>query len=957
VVDLRLEWIGGQVPAHAREIDPLPARLHYYSGAGALGQSGSPLFQSIAFSGIYPGIELSYSIAEDALEYTFQIQPGADARAIHMRPSTGWRVSLSSSGDLQLTRAGLRLRHRKPKAFQLIAGHHSPVDIAFDLCGTSVGFRVGPYDASLPLIIDPVVEFASQLGGSDWDAAYAVASDTTGAVYLTGETTSAAFPGAATIPRSGRDVFVTKIKDGAIVFTTILASSGNDVGNAITVDDAGNIYIAGMAGATNFPITAGALQSAGGGGDVFIARLDSAGRLAYATYLGGSGFDAATGIAVDSSRNIYVAGYTASANFPTLAGAPQQAYRGGNHDAFVIKLNPGGNQLLYATLLGGQANDAALAIAVDSNGSATVAGYTDSSSFPVTSGAAQAQYGGNGDAFVASLNSFGTQWKYVTYLGGSGPDQATAIALDRDGNAYVTGNAAGNNFPVSASAWQTVVRGAYDAFATKLSPAGSFLSGTLLGGSDTDSANAISIDASGNVWLAGYTLSFDFPTRAPLQGSNRGSFEGFVAQLSSDAAGLLFSTYWGGSRDDRIWGLAIGADGDLVVAGYSSSSDFPASAGTPAGGYNAFYTQMVVAPVLATIAAPTPGGVLPASGAVFSWNAVTGADQYWLDIGSALGIGDYFSRAIAGNNATVNALPCDGRTVYVQLWTHRKAAWQPPQRYTYVAASGCGGVSSPANNTTLPATTVAFSWSAVTGADQYWLDVGSAADIGNYFGRSVTGTTVTVSTLPCDGRPVYVQLWVHRGGVWQTPQPTTYTAASGCAALTSPVDNMGFASTDMTFAWNAAAGADQYWLDVGSAIGIGDLFGGATAASSLTVRGLSCDGRPIYVQLWTHTAAGWKNPGRYTFAAWSACAKLAGPSPAGVLSSGAAQFTWSAGSGATAYWLDVGTAPGQGNLFARNLGSALSQNVAIPATPGPIYVQLWSQIAGIWRPNRYTFLH
>ncbi len=243
-----------------------------------------------------------------------------------------------------------------------------------------------------------------------------------------------------------------------------------DVGYGIAVDGTGNAYVTGQTNG-NFPTTAGAYQTAYGGGttDAFVAKLNPAGGgandLVYSTYLGGSGDDTGYGIAVDSSGNAYVTGF-ADGGFPTTPSAYQTAYGGGTSDAFVAELNSAGNSLAYSTYLGGSGNDQGYAIAVDSAGNAYVTGYAGGG-FPTTAGAYQTVYGGNDDAFVTKLNASGSALVYSTYLGGSGYDQGCAIALDGTGPAYVTGFSSSSDFPTTSGAYQTVLGGGNDAFVAK----------------------------------------------------------------------------------------------------------------------------------------------------------------------------------------------------------------------------------------------------------------------------------------------------------------------------------------------------------------------------------------------------------------------------------------------------------------------------------------------------------
>jgi hypothetical protein len=365
----------------------------------------------------------------------------------------------------------------------------------------------------------------------------------------------------------------------------------------------------------------------------------------------------------------------------------------------------------------------------------------------------------------------------------------------------------------------------------------------------------------------------------------------------------------------------------------------------------------------AALSAPAANSTFAGTSQVFSWAAVSGADQYWLDVGNGPRRGDIFGAATTGTSDSVTGIPCDGRLIYVQLWTHKSGVWQNPGEYLYTAAPTCGGGgggggggSSPAPGSTLTSPSQTFSWSAVTGADQYWLDVGSRLANGDYFASATTSTSLTVNSIPCDGRTVFVQEWVHMGGVWQTPTQLTFTAPTGCAVLTAPANGSTFTDTTVNFTFNAITGADQYWLDVGNVVGHGDIFGAATMTTSVSVPNVPCDGRTIYAQLWTHKNGVWQNPGRYQFTAWGACGGVTHPVPSTTLTGSNVTFNWTPGTGVTAFWLDVGTVVGQGNIFGANVGTSLSQAVTgIPTNGSPIFVQLWSQIGGVWRLNRYTY--
>ena len=315
--------------------------------------------------------------------------------------------------------------------------------------------------------------------------------------------------------------------------------------------------------------------------------------LAYSTYFGGSGGDIGYGIAVDSSGNAYVTGISNSANFPTSAGSHSGSYGGGG-DAFVIKLNPAGAtsgstttpQLVYSTYLGGNGTDSGNAIAVDAGGDAYVTGSTTSSNFTTTTGVFQTTYGGSGDAFVAELNSTGTGLLYSSYLGGSGADAGQGIAIDSSNNAYVTGSTQSANFP-TVTPVQALNAGSSDAFVAKVDFTGAtLLYSTYLGGAQADVGQSIKVDSSGNAYIAGYTFSSDFPLANPVQGSNAGTVNAFVTELNSAGSAFTFSTYLGGSGDDRALGLALDSTGNVYVAGAAQSTNFPTTVGVIQGANN-----------------------------------------------------------------------------------------------------------------------------------------------------------------------------------------------------------------------------------------------------------------------------------------------------------------------------------------------------------------------------------
>jgi hypothetical protein len=340
--------------------------------------------------------------------------------------------------------------------------------------------------------------------------------------------------------------------------------------------------------------------------------------LIYSTYLGGSGADFGYGIAVDAAGNTYIVGETQSNNFPATSGAFQQDYSGSDGNAFVSKINPAGTALVYSTYLGGSVSDAGTGITVDASGNAYVVGTTTSADFPVTEGAFQTSYGGNGDAFVTELNPTGSALVYSTYLGGSEGDEGWGIALGSSGNVYVAGSTSSTDFPTKNPFQPVYGGGETDAFVTELNSAGSALVySTYLGGSETDRGNGIAVDSVGDAYVIGYTNSTNFPTVNPLQPAYGGDYDAFVTKLNPAGSELVYSTYFGGSGADYGFGIAADSSGNAYVVGTTYSGDFPVTPGafqTLCGSKCGKYGDAFVAKINSAGSAPAYSTYLGGSG-------------------------------------------------------------------------------------------------------------------------------------------------------------------------------------------------------------------------------------------------------------------------------------------------------------------------------------------------------
>jgi len=371
----------------------------------------------------------------------------------------------------------------------------------------------------------------------------------------------------------------------ALVYSTYLGGSGDDYGTDIVVDTKDNVYVTGYTNSTDFPEAKGIQSANHGGNDAFVTKISATGSaLVYSTYIGGSFDDIGLGIAVDLTGNAYVTGNTQSTDFPT-AKAFQPTNHGGSSfdgtasgDAFVTKINASGTALVYSTYLGGTGEDYGRGIVVDSAGSAYVTGFTGSTDFPIANAIQPMSHGGQyytRDAFVTKMNATGSALVYSTYLGGSWDDYGNRIAVDPTGNAYVTGQTPSLDFP-TANAIQTTSHGSWEAFVTKINAAGSaFVYSTFLGGSGSDGGEGIAADVAGNVYIGGHTDSADFPIANAIQSGNHGKLDAFVTKINADGSAFVYSTYLGGSGDDQGYDIAVDSAGSAYLTGYSVSNNFP----------------------------------------------------------------------------------------------------------------------------------------------------------------------------------------------------------------------------------------------------------------------------------------------------------------------------------------------------------------------------------------------
>ena len=430
------------------------------------------------------------------------------------------------------------------------------------------------------------IQSSSYFGRYSYDEAIDAAIDASGFVYVVGRSEVL----------GNTDAFVLKLtSDGSqIVYSKYLGGSGFEIANAVAVDAAGNVYVAGHTTSADFPVVRPLQPNLRGDSDMFVAKLDPSGSLVYSTYYGGSSFENGNALALGPGGEVYIAGGTGSNDLPGVNGV-QSVNRGGFSDGFVAKLAPDGSAIQYATYLGGTGDDEVSSLAAGPDAHLYLAGRTSSPDFPVRSALQPSFGGGFSDGMVAELSADGTQIVFSSYLGGVDRDAVIDLAVDGSGLIYLAGGTSSYNFP-TRNAYKPYNYSSYpDAFVTKLQPHGTaFVFSTFFGGQQWETALHVAVDAAGQIHFAGQTESYDFPMTGAIQDQVIG-IDGFVAQLSADGSTVVRSTPIGGSGFDTAYGLAVSPSGDVWVVGRTDSEDFPiVNAFQPSlgGSTDAFVTRL-----------------------------------------------------------------------------------------------------------------------------------------------------------------------------------------------------------------------------------------------------------------------------------------------------------------------------------------------------------------------------
>lgn len=555
-VVVRMGLIGSMAPPDVAGVDPLAAVSNYMVGMRAQWHRDVPNFARVAYRNVYPGIDLVVHGESGAPEYDFVVAAGSNPRAITLNFSGQRGLRLDGSGDLVFdTAAGPLTQHRPLISQDLGSGRHTIPGGFRVLGGGRVAFDIGAYDVTRPLVIDPVIAYSTFLGGG--------------------------------------------------------GTSGADNVNNLTVDSAGNAYLVGTTTSTDFPSTT--LVGPRNGSDAFVAKLNPSGSaIVWSTVFGGSDTrgDNAEGLALDSSGNVWVSGYTFATDFPTTSTAFEATRTCASipcrdHNVFVSEFNSTGNALQYSTYLGGHGatsgantqSEIGWSIAVDSADKAYVTGSTSSPDFPTTSGSFQSTYPTtccNGVAFVAKFDSSksgAASLVYSTFVSGSHGSDSHVIAVDAAGEAVIAGSNASTDYPVTSGAFQTTTLSTQggdggDGTLTKLNSAGTgLLYSTYIGGSKASPINSVALGPNGRIYLAGRTEASDFPTTAgafsrsfhggSLNGLMDDGFLSVIAPNGQGSSDLFYSTYVGGNGDEEEKSVAVDASGNAYLLGFTKSSDWP----------------------------------------------------------------------------------------------------------------------------------------------------------------------------------------------------------------------------------------------------------------------------------------------------------------------------------------------------------------------------------------------
>lgn len=537
---IRERFVGGSALEVFAE-DEAVTKVNYFKGKdSAHWKRDIPTYRSVKFGDIYAGIGLKMKAYGNNIEKIFSVGPGADPADIKVQIEGAEYLEVNQKGELEIQTGLGIVKFTKPVAYQEKGTDKEPVDVTYLAHGRNTyGFEVGSHDKSRTLFIDPILA------------------------------------------------------------STFLGGGNGERGNAIAVGD-GYVAVAGWA-RSGFPTTPGAYDEDFNGGDYdsFVSILDSdLTTLNFSTFIGGDGQDTCHAIVIGNDDNITIAGYTASTNYPTTAGAYDESHNGGE-DVFISKFNPSLSELLASTFIGGSYSEYCHSISLDGYGNVYVTGYTYSTNYPTTPGAYDETDNPAVDTFISKFNSDLTILSASTYLGGSDGDFGNTIRIYGTDTVFIAGDTRSSDFPTTPGSYDESFNGNDDLFVASFDSSLSTLAAsTLIGGSDFDRlqlGSSFVLDGNGNVFVTGETYSSNYPTTSGAYDEtfNGGSYDAFVSKLNNSLSSLLASTFLGGNGSDSGNAIALDGSGNVYLTGTTDSSNFTASSGAYDATYNGGWDNFI----------------------------------------------------------------------------------------------------------------------------------------------------------------------------------------------------------------------------------------------------------------------------------------------------------------------------------------------------------------------------
>ncbi|MFA7153489.1 MAG: SBBP repeat-containing protein, partial [Methanoregulaceae archaeon] len=575
-------FLGTPGSGSIRGLDQIPCSANFLIGKDpSQWVTGMEMYRGIQYDDLYSGIDLVYYGTENGLKSIFVVAPNADPTEILIEYRGQTSLSLQPDGSLRIRTPAGDLTELAPVCYQEIDGTVKPVECSFSIKNeNTVAFSLGKYDTGQTLVIDPVMKYGLYLRGIGIANGYGVAVDDERNAYVTGISNPTPYivpDSAEGANAGGTDAIVVKVnQDGTLpLYITYLGGSNDDKGSAISVDRDGYAYVTGTTSSTDFPLENPIQAEFAGNTDVFLSRIGLDGStLVFSTYLGGTGDDEGNAITLDTDNDIYITGSTDSILFPVISRY-QRTYLAGQQDAYILKIDSNGTQLLYSNYIGGTTKDVGYGVAVDGNNNPYITGETYSWNFP-TKDAYNAVFSGYSDVFVTKVGSSGESLVYSTYIGGKSQDAGRSIAVDEQGSAYITGLTRSLNYPTMA-AFQPSSGGIVDAFMSRISPDGRSLEySTYLGGTGYDEGRGIAVDSARTVYISGATSSRNLAVIDPYQEVfGGGTYDAFVAKFTPFQAAPDYFTYLGGNGLDVANAVATDGSGGAYITGLTGSVNFP----------------------------------------------------------------------------------------------------------------------------------------------------------------------------------------------------------------------------------------------------------------------------------------------------------------------------------------------------------------------------------------------